>query len=735
MKKTEQSPQGSPAASRLPQRRPQAAAPAGGPLSSLAAALNQSPVVQAQSKLAQEINQGWSRNMEYGLGPTVAAVGNAPIEASLDLQSTASETASAANAPVQRHAIVQRVKYGEALGAAFGEGPPEGEQAAEAYGTGGKFFGKGFAINATFNPDRVRIGEEGSKEETYHTVEYRQYIRGEFRAKGQVVPTKLYKETTLDKTTYKEDGKGNLRYGHRNEGDNHGKYKDNGDGEDGGSSYTGKDIPSINVDKGETVSINLDFQGKLMKTDAKSNIVGPALAQREWSIKGTYTRPKSAGAVVPPKAEGKKGGKPPGPPPGSGKKAAPPGGSRRRGKNRSMALEREVADGYESADFESDFAGAVSTLPFAEHPAAGVAQPALARVAQLTKAGAILGIAGHEMREKALVAGYLAHTIHKDLNSAMAPNDILKTELGEDYLTGDKWQDVDIPEWLATRIAILPSYYVPTTAKIWKEFIDRIKTRSGRLTVPDEVDRSVHTRDEGIEEQRRIILEGVAKNTDEVTKKLSADGQKLYDKILNAEITVNFSLDKLFNYRSPQLLNAFEVQDKFKIQSNNIEGNLAEERRQAEKNKFGIPQHSMVSRLRPRYAALNFKGHSGGATPRNDYGLSYMVLSKGLASSCTITIGDSFDAAKAYPYTPAGVKSLAADVDAERLMHSNILSEAAYDPGDTYVEVQIHQDLDLRKDVERIMVSKVEMRVFRLDVRTVKGMIDALAGEGVFIQQ
>jgi hypothetical protein len=226
---------------------------------------------------------------------------------------------------------------------------------------------------------------------------------------------------------------------------------------------------------------------------------------------------------------------------------------------------------------------------------------------------------------------------------------------------------------------------------------------------------------------------------------LNEDEQRLFNQIMNADITVNFSIDKLFNYRSPQLLNAFEVQERIKSKGgsvpkgNNIQGELEEQRKAAEAKHFGISTGEAPSRLRPRYAALNFKGHPAGATARNDYGLSYMVLSKAIASSCTLTLGDSFDAARVYPYTAGGVKKLVLNIfrgrDEESYSRDDVTAETPYSPGDTYLEVQIHQDLDLRSDVERIMVSTVEMRIFQLEVRTVKDMIDALAGEGVFIQQ
>jgi hypothetical protein len=216
---------------------------------------------------------------------------------------------------------------------------------------------------------------------------------------------------------------------------------------------------------------------------------------------------------------------------------------------------------------------------------------------------------------------------------------------------------------------------------------------------------------------------------------------------MEANITINFALDKLFKYGVPRILNAFEVKE-LGHQTNNIHGKLEQERLAAEEHHFGmasgLPDSEVVDqpvvepRLRPRYAAINYKNHPYGAAARNDYGLSHMVLSKGIRPFCTITIGDSFDVMGtdvdgAFPYTESGVLKLAETVVGE-MSAEEFESMAAYKAGDGYLDVQIHADVDLREHVDAIYVSTVEMAVFDLDIGTVDKLIRNLTG-GVFVRE
>jgi len=188
-------------------------------------------------------------------------------------------------------AAVQRAKVGDEIKAAFvGTAPPTGDYAPVFYGT--KFFGREFEVKATFAPDRVVDGE------SYHTAEYRQYVKGFFWSNKTAYATHTLSEgVTLDREAYNEDGNtpnGYKPYGHRNIADNHGAYKET----DEGSTYAAKDKPSTPVEKGEEVRMNLTFKGQLAETDAKSNLTGRVLDERVWTIKGKCVRNKKGVATV-----------------------------------------------------------------------------------------------------------------------------------------------------------------------------------------------------------------------------------------------------------------------------------------------------------------------------------------------------------------------------------------------------------------------------------------------------
>jgi hypothetical protein len=277
---------------------------------------------------------------------------------------------------------------------------------------------------------------------------------------------------------------------------------------------------------------------------------------------------------------------------------------------------------------------------------------------------------------------------------------------------------------------------VPTTTAIWKDLLKRIEDKRGKLKAPapEEVDLARQKPSQEVEEGRGAIGKHLAKAKPkkQPPPELSGKQQELYDKIMGASITINFPIDKLFNYRTPQVLNAFEVAERTGQQSNNIQGGLEDERRQAEEKHFGIPARgvNVNPRIRPRYAALNFKNHPSGATARSDYGLSFMMLSDALRQHCTLTIGDSFDApdtdyGTAFPYTRDGVRALVMAIHnlPFGVKDETLTGDGPYSPSDSYIEVQIHQDIDIRSDVLGIMVSKVEMRLFALDIKTVETLI------------
>lgn len=337
------------------------------------------------------------------------------------------------------------------------------------------------------------------------------------------------------------------------------------------------------------------------------------------------------------------------------------------------------------------------------------------------------------------VAGYVAAQAKTEVSESTSP----ATVLG-----GTDWKTVDIPDELCALIESFPAHYLPTNVKVWKDLFDRIGSKRGKLSAPDakDVDLSpAHSPGGGVTESRGKILGNAEKAVSKVATAgdLTSPEQALYNQIMRAKITMNIPLDKLFNFRSPQLLNGFEVGEKYGGGSSNIQGGLEQERRDAEQTHFGIGQDA-TGRVRPRYAALNFKGHPTGAAARNDYGLSYLMLSDALKQSCTITIGDSFNTPTArdwgrqvkfgsvFPFSANGVKALVKTIfalqQADNSDMDTITGDGAYHPDDNYLEVQIHDDVDLRTGVDEIWVSKLEMAIFAVKLPTVTKLIETITG-------
>ncbi|MFL5384110.1 MAG: DUF3626 domain-containing protein [Longimicrobiaceae bacterium] len=345
-----------------------------------------------------------------------------------------------------------------------------------------------------------------------------------------------------------------------------------------------------------------------------------------------------------------------------------------------------------------------------------------------------------EERARSIVAAWVALQRRADVDESLPASTVLGN-LG----LAEGWRAVDIPDKvfgvIADFLARSPAFYVPTTTAIWKSFLERIVRSRGRLVPPEGIDLSSPDRDMEVEAERRATLDRVGKKLEETPPpgRNQHRARALADRIWAGHITINFSLDKLFSYRAPRILNAFEVQALTGSATNNISGRLEEERRKAEKHHFGIDDRIAVKpRIRPRYAALNYKDHPTGAAARNDYGLSYMVLSNAIRPACTITIGDTFDVIGteldgAFPFTQEGVLRLAQAAVASDSA-GELGSSAGYTAGDIYLDVQIHDDVDIRRNVERIYVSTLEMQVFGIDLATVDELIGKLTG-GVFVRE
>ncbi|MDB5052893.1 MAG: hypothetical protein JWM44_943 [Bacilli bacterium] len=334
-------------------------------------------------------------------------------------------------------------------------------------------------------------------------------------------------------------------------------------------------------------------------------------------------------------------------------------------------------------------------------------------------------------------AGYIAALKSIDIKESEGAAEILKLV--------PSWKTVEISETLTQLILKFPAHYVPTNVKVWKDLFVRMGTKSGKLTAPDKGRVDLSFQEEPSAEvggKRTEIMSGAGKRVSAAaTEAMSSKAAELAARIMKAKITVNFPLDNLFNHISPQILNSFEVKEKYKIESGNTAGSLEDDRIQAEQKLFGIAKGA-PARIRPRYAALNFNEHPTGAAARNDYGLSYMILADHLKENCTMTLGDSFNAPTAedwggavkygsvFPFTEAGIMALAKTVFALKGMGisemDSIINTGSYKPSDNYLEVQIHQDLDMRQDAEEINISKLEMEMFGVNLETVSKLIENL---------
>jgi hypothetical protein len=117
--------------------------------------------------------------------------------------------------------------------------------------------------------------------------EYRQQVRGSFTRNGSPVTHALC-GTNLSATTFQEDcgifGGTTYKYGYRSISFANSRFTPD---QAGGCKFEGFDFPGISGSSGDTLSINLDFTGKLIDT-CNGNT---QLASSSWSVSGTATVP------------------------------------------------------------------------------------------------------------------------------------------------------------------------------------------------------------------------------------------------------------------------------------------------------------------------------------------------------------------------------------------------------------------------------------------------------------
>jgi hypothetical protein len=118
--------------------------------------------------------------------------------------------------------------------------------------------------------------------------EYRQFVRGTFTKNGAAVTHALC-GTNLDPTAFQEDcgivGGTTYRYGYRSQSFATSKFTNPDQAT--GCTFEGQDAPGISGASGDVLSMNLDFQGKLIDTCNGNSV----LASSAWTVSGTATVP------------------------------------------------------------------------------------------------------------------------------------------------------------------------------------------------------------------------------------------------------------------------------------------------------------------------------------------------------------------------------------------------------------------------------------------------------------
>jgi hypothetical protein len=128
------------------------------------------------------------------------------------------------------------------------------------------------------------------------TLQYRQYVRGQFLINGMAVPHKLIKNFMLSKEEFHLDGpKGGDPYGLRST-----TNKDLQRASTYCHSFEGRpryaadgpllivfDDPGIVGEPGDTITLELEFVGQIMAFGDPTIVI----ARKEWTVKGTYQVP------------------------------------------------------------------------------------------------------------------------------------------------------------------------------------------------------------------------------------------------------------------------------------------------------------------------------------------------------------------------------------------------------------------------------------------------------------
>jgi hypothetical protein len=185
---------------------------------------------------------------------------------------------------------------GDGGGAPYTPGPSAGPISSADCGVNGSFKNipagtipatlVGNQLGASFDMigDYTATGGNGC---TCSCGEYRQYVKGSFKANGRTVAHDLC-GTPLSPTSFNEDcataGGVNYRYGYRT----HRWVNSHFDNPDqaSGCRFTGWDSPGITGSSGDTLEVDLEFMASLIDTCQGKTIAGSG-----WSVVGSATVP------------------------------------------------------------------------------------------------------------------------------------------------------------------------------------------------------------------------------------------------------------------------------------------------------------------------------------------------------------------------------------------------------------------------------------------------------------
>ena len=172
----------------------------------------------------------------------------------------------------------------------------------------------------------------------------------------------------------------------------------------------------------------------------------------------------------------------------------------------------------------------------------------------------------------------------------------------------------------------------------------------------------------------------------------------------HVEITINVAFVTIFTFliKDTHYKNQFET--------NTSKGSLSPVcRTQWETKLFnGIYNKSVVNKDRVKYGAINIYNDLSGNSSTLAYGDCFFVLKHDVRSRCTISVGDSSEMNIDIGtfHHPEIILTLITDRMLECLIEKNILNKDIKSINSYYLEVQIHGDIILAKDIESLNIPK-----------------------------